>query len=85
MLLEIPLMHRRLLTRDMWAWYSRDVAVPVAAVVGVVWLSRALMPRISSPPLTLLWIATTGALALVGASLVTPSTRTWLSQRARFS
>jgi len=35
MLLEIPLMHRRLISREMWPWYIVDVGLPVGCCVCV--------------------------------------------------
>lgn len=82
-LIEVPLMHRRLLARDMWSWYRLALAVPLVAVLGVASISRALLPRDAPSPLTALWIVATGAAALVAASLAMPATRAWLRERAR--
>jgi O-antigen/teichoic acid export membrane protein len=39
LLFSIPLMHRRLLTRDMWRWYLADIGPPlvVSALVAMSW------------------------------------------------
>jgi len=45
LLLEIPLMHRRLLPAEKWRWYSRDVAVPLAAATAAALLCRWALPH----------------------------------------
>ena len=45
LLLEIPLMHRRLLPGDQWRWYGRDVIAPLAAATTVAFLCRWTMPH----------------------------------------
>jgi O-antigen/teichoic acid export membrane protein len=44
LLLSVPLMHRRLLKGELWAWYLRDVLPPLAAaaLVGFLWRVLAL-------------------------------------------
>jgi O-antigen/teichoic acid export membrane protein len=45
LLLEIPLMHRRLLRADQWRWCSLDVAAPLTAATAVALLCRWAMPH----------------------------------------
>ncbi len=74
-LIEIPIMHGRVLKHDMWRWYFRDVAMPLIVILAIVALSRMFIPQTISKPLTLAWIASTAFIALISSSLVVPFTR----------
>ena len=82
-LVEVPVMHRRLLSRERWAWYRRDLALPVATVAAVAGLSRLLAPRGAAPLATFAWIAVTGLVALAACAAVMPATRAWLEGQVR--
>lgn len=45
LLIEIFLMHRRLLRDEMWSWYSRDVALPLAAATAAGLLCWWALPK----------------------------------------
>jgi O-antigen/teichoic acid export membrane protein len=74
-LIEIPLMHRRLLRRDMRQWYIRDIGAPLLVVFSIVFLSRVLMPHGGSSLFAFFWILITGSTALLFSSLLTPFPR----------
>ncbi|MBI5024579.1 MAG: oligosaccharide flippase family protein [Candidatus Omnitrophica bacterium] len=58
-LFEIPIMHRRLLKREMRAWYLLDVAVPMIIVCVTILLFRMAMPAGLSMNFEFLWIVVT--------------------------
>ncbi len=43
-LIDIQLMHRRLIPREKWRWYFSDVLLPVTGAIGVMLLARPLRP-----------------------------------------
>jgi O-antigen/teichoic acid export membrane protein len=71
----IPAMHRRLLPGEMWRWYGEDVGLPTLVAVPTVALSRIAMPHLSSPLVSLGWIALTGGVAFAACALAMPFTR----------
>ncbi len=80
LLSEIPLMHRRILRREMISWYIYDVLVPLSVVSFVVVLSKACIPsnigRIGSG----VWI---GATIFIGMAILgLMNSRMFLSLRA---
>lgn len=81
---EIPLMHRRLLAREMWRWYLGDLMLPAMVVLAISLLSRALFPASAGALHTLAWLVGTGTAALLASSIVMVHTRSWLVQQVRF-
>jgi len=79
-LIEIPIMHRRLLKTEMWRWYFQDVGLPLLLIFGFVFCSRLLLPHFTSAYTTLIWILITGFLALIISTLMVPFTREWLKR-----
>ena len=80
-LIEIPIMHRRLLRGEMQHWYLADVGLPLAAVMAVGLLGRWLI-REPIPPLAML--VSLGAVWVVAASaavVAAPQLRSWLRRR----
>jgi O-antigen/teichoic acid export membrane protein len=76
-LIVVPIMHRRLLQRDMWAYY-RDVCVPLTVVLGVTTIARLVFPNLGSPGTTMItllgvWLCASGA-----AAFVAPQIRAWM-------
>jgi O-antigen/teichoic acid export membrane protein len=45
LIFEVPLMHRRLLSADLWRWWAQDVAAPLTAAAATASLCRWTMPR----------------------------------------
>ena len=74
---EVPIMHGRVLKREMWRWYLQDVGMPLCTVLFVVVVSRIFMPDIRSLYLSLTWILMTGLLAIISSILAMPITREW--------
>ena len=57
--LEIPMMHRRLLRRELWEWWAFDTCLPMGIAAAILWISARL-----SPPGSGVW----GELALAAAT-----------------
>jgi len=79
-LIEVPIMHHRILKHDMWPWYLRDVGIPAFIVFCVVGASRVLMPQSGSLYFNFFWIAVTGIFAMFFSSLSTPSASDWMKK-----
>jgi len=77
-LIEIPIMHNRLLVNDMWRWYFKDVGIPILIAFCVVGLSRILLPHNGSSFLVLSWITFTGMTAFSFTAMAFPFTYEWL-------
>lgn len=79
---DILLMHRRILPGEQWRWYGVDVGLPLAAALGTVGVGRLLIPAGTlgrgGALLALLAVATATQLATLAA---TPLSRTWLTER----
>jgi O-antigen/teichoic acid export membrane protein len=75
LLMEIPLMHRRLLRGHAKRWYLADVLAPLVTVVVVAALSRALMPRELAVGPEIAWIAGTYLVAVTAALAALPELR----------
>jgi O-antigen/teichoic acid export membrane protein len=78
--IEIPIMHNRVLKREMWRWYFQDVGMPLCVVLTLVFFSRIFVPHIESLYLSLTWILVTGLLAILSAMLAVPFTREWFKR-----
>jgi O-antigen/teichoic acid export membrane protein len=75
-LVTIPLQHRRILPSAMWAWYGRDVALPL---IGAAVPLLALLPLAHILPATrlssLVLVAFAGVLGIAGAGLAADRVR----------
>lgn len=54
LLIEIPIMHRKLLPDDMWLWYTQDICAPLSISLLVMGLARVFVRTDSSPKLILI-------------------------------
>ena len=82
--IEIPIMHHRILTQDMWQWYIKDVGTPILIVIIVSLCSFMIMPHMTSLYLTLIWILSTGIFSLLLSSLTVPLGREWIQRTLSF-
>lgn len=73
--IEIPIMHRRLLKKDMWPWYIHDVGKPMFVAVGFGMLSSLAMPGTMQPPAVLGWLVASGIVVLLLTSFSVPAIR----------
>jgi O-antigen/teichoic acid export membrane protein len=71
----IHLMHRRLLPREKWAWYGRDVVGPLAAGGAVAGAAVWLRPAPSGTFAEAAWIVFAGLAALLAAGAAAPLVR----------
>jgi len=75
-LVTIPVMHRRLLKKEMGTWYFRDVLWPLAGVLGVVGAARLLLPMKTLGSLAqILCLGLVWGLATLTAAFLAPATR----------
>jgi O-antigen/teichoic acid export membrane protein len=81
-LLEVPLMHRRLLKNSMSSWYLMDVGLPVLLCLGVGLAARVSMPSGMPPYAVFLWIMSTFGLSFLCLVLAMRHTREWIRQTA---
>ncbi len=85
LLLEVPIMHRRLLRGEMKAWYARDVALPLCIGLLIVGAARLLFSSRASPLVLLPGIALTTLTAITCTLLSMPWTRAILTRLRRQS
>jgi O-antigen/teichoic acid export membrane protein len=74
----VPLMHRRLIPREMGRWYVADVLVPMAAALAGAGAARLLMPAgLNRVPL-FAYLAVSGCVAFGGTVMATETSRSML-------
>jgi len=76
-LIEVPVMHRRLLPSEMWRWYTVDVGLPILVCGLVAAVMAWLMPACGGWE-QVIWLAGTGALLCLAALVSSPAPRQWL-------
>ena len=81
-LLEISLMHRRLLPGEKWRWYREDVAIPLAAAAATVGLCRWVIPNDMGKFHEFAAVLTTSGCALAAAALSAPLLRDQLARHS---
>lgn len=77
-LIQLQIMHRRLLIGEQWRWYIQDVGLPMAAALVVVGLGRLLVQDFISLPMILISLIIVFALALTSATLAASQMRLWV-------
>lgn len=79
-LIEIPLMHRKVLQGEMWTWLKIDVGLPILITSTIVLVARAIFP--TSAPLYLhgIGIVLTFIAAAAISSVSLPGPREWLKR-----
>jgi len=74
----VPLMHRRLIPREMARWYVEDVLIPMAAALAVVGAARLLLPAgLDRVPL-FAYLAVSGCAAFGATVMATETSRSML-------
>jgi O-antigen/teichoic acid export membrane protein len=82
LLVEIPVMHRRLLRGEMLLFYLADVGRPLVAVLAVVVIGRFAISRGGFVGIELLLsLVVIGALGTCAAALAVPGLRRWIVRR----
>jgi len=81
-LINVPIMHRRLLPGELWRWYGSDLCLPLLAALGVALLARGWMSVGTSTPrfLMLLHLVMIWAAAALAAALAAPQARALLER-----
>jgi O-antigen/teichoic acid export membrane protein len=88
--IEIQIMHRRILKGEQWRWYFNDVAIALLISVVTLGISFWLFPAHMSRLITAIWLAASWGVAVVVSVLAYPSTRSMALQyvaaaRSRFA
>ncbi len=74
-LLEIPIMHRRLLRKEKWHWYWQDVTIPLIAGLSVAVLGRFFLDDITSTLIIFLYLIVISVLTLTVTITSVPAIR----------
>ena len=74
-LFEVPMVHRRLLKREMWRWWLVDTLLPVGIVTVIFAGSALLAPAAVNSWLLLFQAAVTAVVAAVAVIIVLPNLR----------
>lgn len=72
-LLEVPVMHRRLLRGAMGRWYLVDLGIPALVALGIMGLTRLALPADFDEWMAIALIVTAGVVAQLGCFLLLPS------------
>ena len=70
-ILEIPIMHKRLLKNEMGKWYKRDIILPVLIVTIIGFIAQEILPADSSKLVMLLVMLSTCALTFAASAWAT--------------
>lgn len=76
MLVAVPIMHRRLLRREVWGYFG-DIALPLISVVAVAALGRMMVNHPSSPFATIAVLSSLWMVSVLMAVLAAPRIRSW--------
>ena len=77
-LIQLQIMHRRLLQSDRWRWYVEDVGLPMLAALGVISIGRLLIHDRLPLPIMVISLMIMFVLALACAAIATPHIRNWI-------
>jgi O-antigen/teichoic acid export membrane protein len=77
-LLEIPIMHRRLLSGDKWKWYIQDIFVPLITALFIAGVGKLLIPTEMQQWKMFIYLIIVSVSTLAGTAVVTTATREWL-------
>ena len=76
-LIEVPIMHTRLLRGEMWRWYREDVGLPLAVTLGVAGAGRLVVPQSLGPLHTAVAVGVVWLATLMVCAAAAPYTRDW--------
>jgi O-antigen/teichoic acid export membrane protein len=77
-LIEVPIMHGRLLPREKWEWYRMDIGCPLVISLLIVGMARYFIPSGGSPFLKLPWLVMAALLAVIVSASILPVSRDWI-------
>jgi O-antigen/teichoic acid export membrane protein len=78
LMIEVPIMHGRLLPRERWEWYRMDIGCPLVISLVIVGIARFFIPSGGSPFLKLPWLAMAALLAVIVSASILPVSREWI-------
>jgi len=78
---EIPIMHHRLLHKEKWDWYLKDVGLPLITCIIVAGFGRILITGPMSQFMMLSYLIIVTALTFGIAAIITQTTRAWLYEK----
>lgn len=76
--ISMPLVHKRLLPRENWRWYSQDVGLPLAVSILIAGAGRLFLPKALTQLELALYLAFVSAATLGITAMATATTRTWV-------
>jgi len=74
-LIEIPIMHKKLLKEEMWKWYATDVLLPLCLTIIILFISRFAMPTKIKGIIVFLWILSSWIISQIFNILIIPYPR----------
>jgi len=77
-LFEIPLMHRRLISRDMWRWYIIDIGLPMVCCIIIGAILKMLFPDNGTTLMRLTILAIAFGSMFLACALALPFSRRYL-------
>jgi O-antigen/teichoic acid export membrane protein len=80
-LIEIPVMHKRILKYDISQWYIWDVGLPALIIIFMVVISRVSMPHNMTSFYSLIWILSTSFIAFIASGFFFLYTNTGLCRK----
>jgi O-antigen/teichoic acid export membrane protein len=82
-LIQLQIMHQRLLKREQWRWYFEDVGLPLLAAFSVVGIGRLLIHDGMPLPLILLSLGIIFIMAVTFAAFAAPQIRIWVFEKLK--
>jgi O-antigen/teichoic acid export membrane protein len=83
-LIVVPIMHRRILRQELWAYYG-DIGFPLIVVLGMTLLARLAFANLRTPGSTAMALIGAWLSAFGAAAIAAPGIRSWiLKQFANF-
>jgi O-antigen/teichoic acid export membrane protein len=82
-LLLIPLIHRRLLPREIGSWYLRDVLPPLATALTATLLAKWTIPTLQRDLSGLVWLLVIGMTVLATTAMASAGVRSLLNGLVR--
>lgn len=76
LIVEVLVMHRRLLKGEMGRWYRQDVFIPILVVSSIGLIAREILPVDASKVILLVVVLSTFSLSLIGSAWVTGNLNT---------
>lgn len=82
-LLEIPIMHHRLLPKEQWQWYVQDVLIPLVIALVIAASGKLIITPSLTQPMLLINLIIMSAFTLGITAMITPETRCQILEQFR--